>query len=182
MRRRCLIKKFAPALLLAPGGLHAQVYLSREQAKSILLPGAAEAVPVHLDKNARKSIEKASGITVMKSELEAWRSDRGDWLVFDSVEGRYEAIDIAVLINAGGEVCGVEILTYREVYGYEVRSPKWRRQFHGRTADSKLKLDKDITNISGATISSQSITQGVKRLVHTWDQVLRHLNPRPEHA
>jgi Na+-translocating ferredoxin:NAD+ oxidoreductase RnfG subunit len=88
--------------------------------------------------------------------------------------GRYEAIDIAVAITAEGEVRGVEILTYREVYGYEVRSPKWRRQFQGKTADSKLKLHKDIDNISGATLSSQGITRGVKRLVHTWEQVLRH--------
>ena len=175
MRRRCLIQKFAPALLLAPGGLHAQVYLSREQARAVLLPGTAEPRMVCLEKKDRKRIEAASGTEVTKYELEAWRGADGSWLVFDSVMGRYEAIDIAVAITVEGEVRGVEILTYREVYGYEVRRPEWRRQFHGKTPDSKLKLNKDIDNISGATLSSQGITQGVKRLVHTWEQVLRHL-------
>ncbi len=175
MRRRCLIKKFAPALLLAPGGLHAQAYLSREQAKAILLPGVSSARTVSLTKKQRKQIESACGVEVVSDELDAWKSAKGDWLIFDTVEGRYEAIDIAVAISGEGEVRGVEILTYREIYGYEVRSPKWRRQFHGKTAESKLKLDKDITNISGATISSQSITRGVKRLLHTWELVLRHL-------
>jgi Na+-translocating ferredoxin:NAD+ oxidoreductase RnfG subunit len=175
MRRRCLIKKFAPALLLAPGGLHAQAYLSREQARSILLPGASEPRSIPISKKQRRKIEQASGVAVVTSELDAWRHPDGSWLIFDTVEGRYEAIDIAVAVSGAGEVLGVEILTYRESYGYEVRSPKWRRQFHGKTAGSKLKLDKDITNISGATISSQSITKGVKRLLHTWELVLRHL-------
>ncbi len=175
MRRRCLLKKFAPTLLLAPGGVHAQSYLSRVQARSILLPGVSEQRLVTLSKKQRKKIERESGVEMTSDELEAWKSASGDWLIFDTVEGRYEAIDIAVAINAEGEVSGVEILTYREIYGYEVRSPKWRRQFHGKTTDSKLKLDKDITNISGATISSQSITHGVKRLLHTWENVLRHL-------
>ncbi len=175
MRRRCLIKKFAPALLLAPGGLHSQSYLSREQARAILLPGSAEARVVSLSKKERKQIGEASGVEVVNVEMDAWKRSDGSWLIFDTVDGRYEAIDIAVAINGEGEAMGVEILTYREIYGYEVRSPKWRRQFHGKSADSKLKLDKDISNISGATISSQSITKGVKRLLHTWELVLRHL-------
>ncbi len=174
MRRRCLIRSFAPALLLAPGGLHAQVYLTREQAKAILLPGPAEACPISLSKKERRSIEAACGVDVPREALEAWRSPAGDWLLFDSVKGRYEAIDLAVAISARGEVQGVEILTYRETYGYEVRQPEWRRQFHGKTVDSKLKPGKDITPLSGATISSQSITRGVRRLVQTWEQVLRH--------
>ncbi len=175
MRRRCLIQKYAPALLLAPGGIHAQVYLSREHAKDILLTGKAEARHIVLSRKEKKRIEQASDIEVAQSEFDAWRSADGDWLIFDTVEGRYEAIDIAVAIDAEGEVRGVEILTYREIYGYEVRSPKWRRQFQGKTSESRLKLNKDIENLSGATISSRSITEGVKRLIHTWDQVLRHL-------
>lgn len=176
MRRRSLIKKFAPALLLAPGGVHAQVYLSREQARQVLLPGKT-AVPmaVHLTKEQRKEIEKESDVRVETRDLDAWKSQDGSWLIFDTVMGRYEAIDIAVAISPEGEARGVEILTYREIYGYEVRSPKWRKQFHGKSADSKLKVDKDISNISGATISSKSITAGVKRLLHTWDIVLRKL-------
>lgn len=175
MRRRCLLKKFAPSLLLAEGGVHAQSYLSRTQARHILLPGPSEHKLVSFSKKQRKQIERDSGVSMGSDELEAWKTNNGDWLIFDTVEGRYEAIEIAVVINAEGEVRGVEILTYREIYGYEVRSPKWRAQFHGKTSESKLKLDKDITNISGATISSQSITQGVKRLLHTWKNVLCHL-------
>ena len=57
-------------------------------------------------------------------------------------------------------------MVYRETYGYEIRNDKWRAQFVGKNANSKLKLDDDIKNISGATLSCRHITDGVKRCSH----------------
>ena len=59
----------------------------------------------------------------------------------------------------------VEILSYRESHGGEVRLPAWRRQFVGKTAASPLKVGDDIANISGATLSCSHLTEGVKRIV-----------------
>ena len=39
---------------------------------------------------------------------------------------------------------------------------------------AKLKLDADIKNISGATISCRHVTDGVKRLLALHDLVLKH--------
>jgi Na+-translocating ferredoxin:NAD+ oxidoreductase RnfG subunit len=174
MRRRSLIKGLVPALL-TPVGLYAEVYLSREQARAILLPGSVKHSPVTLTKEQKKAIESASDVRVRSLEVDAWKSADGSWLIFDNVLGKHEFIDIAFAINARGQAKGVEILTYRETYGGEVRNPKWRAQFHGKTSADKLKLDKDIQNISGATLSSSHITAGVKRLLHTWDLVLKNL-------
>lgn len=66
----------------------------------------------------------------------------------------------------------VEILEYREAYGGEVANAKWRAQFSGKDYQSPLKLTKDIQNISGATLSSKHITDGVRRLVITHALVL----------
>ena len=60
---------------------------------------------------------------------------------------------------------GLEILTYRETHGEEVAEAKWRANFKGKTLSSPFKLDQDIPNISGATLSSRNITDGVKRLL-----------------
>ena len=59
----------------------------------------------------------------------------------------------------------IEILDYRETHGGEIRLAAWRRQFVGKTAQAPVKLDQDIKNISGATLSSKHITGGVKRLL-----------------
>jgi Na+-transporting NADH:ubiquinone oxidoreductase subunit NqrC len=64
-------------------------------------------------------------------------------------------------------------MEYRETYGYEIRNEKWRAQFVGKSANSTLKLDHDIKNISGATLSCRHITDGVKRLLAFYEVVLR---------
>ncbi len=86
-------------------------------------------------------------------------------VVFDGVVGKYELIDYAVGIAVDGKVRHVEILNYRESHGYEVRLPAWRKQFVGKGADAKLRVGEDIANISGATLSTTNITDGVRRIV-----------------
>jgi Na+-transporting NADH:ubiquinone oxidoreductase subunit NqrC len=46
-----------------------------------------------------------------------------------------------------------------------VRDPRWRAQFKGKRSGAPLRLDDDIQNVSGATLSCRHITDGVRRLV-----------------
>jgi len=93
-----------------------------------------------------------------------WKASTGGIFVLDHVIGKHLYIDYAVSIQ-GGHVRRVDILAYRESYGGEVRSPSWLSQFVGKTSVSPLKLNNDIRNISGATLSSMHITEGVKRIL-----------------
>jgi Na+-transporting NADH:ubiquinone oxidoreductase subunit C len=86
-------------------------------------------------------------------------------VIVDSVLGKFEQIDYAVALDGAGKVLGVEILTYREGHGAEVRLPAWRHQFVGKTAADPVRIGADIANISGATLSCTHITDGVHRLV-----------------
>jgi Na+-transporting NADH:ubiquinone oxidoreductase subunit NqrC len=63
-------------------------------------------------------------------------------------------------------------LSYRETYGYQVRNAEWRRLFAGKTLADPFKLDQDIPNISGATLSCRNVTNGVKRLLALQELVL----------
>ncbi len=58
-------------------------------------------------------------------------------------------------------------MEYNESYGYEVRDAAWRQQFVGKSAASSLQLNADIKNISGATLSSKHVTDGVKRVLQS---------------
>jgi Na+-translocating ferredoxin:NAD+ oxidoreductase RnfG subunit len=86
-------------------------------------------------------------------------------VIVDSVVGKFEQIDYAVSVDAAGKVLGVEILTYREGHGSEVRLPAWRNQFVGKTAADPVRIGSDISNISGATLSCTHLADGVHRLV-----------------
>ena len=86
-------------------------------------------------------------------------------VVVDSVIGKFELIDYAVALDVSGKVLAVEILTYREGHGSEVRMPAWRNQFVGKSAGDALHVGSDIANISGATLSCTHVTDGVHRIV-----------------
>ena len=101
-----------------------------------------------------------------------WKAQAGDKLlglfVVDHVIGKHLYIDYAVALDPTGRVTRVEILQYRESYGGEVREPGWLSQFVGKTSGSPLKVGGDIRNISGATLSSLHVTEGVKRILATY--------------
>jgi hypothetical protein len=54
-----------------------------------------------------------------------------------------------------------------------VRDPRWRAQFNGKRAGDTLRVGQDIQNLSGATLSSRHITDGVRRLLALYEVVLK---------
>lgn len=144
----------APLAISVPAA-HATVYLSVEQAQQTLFPGA-----------------KFSPLDIARRER-VWRASPGGWFILDEVLGKHELITYAVGINPQGRVRGVEILEYRESHGGEVRDASWREQFTGKSAADPLQLDRDIRNISGATLSCRHITDGIKRLLKLYENELR---------
>jgi hypothetical protein len=94
-----------------------------------------------------------------------WKAGSGGLFVLDHVIGKHLFIDYAVSLDRAGRVHRVDILQYRESYGGEIRSPSWLAQFVGKSASSPLKVGSDIRNISGATLSSQHVTEGIKRIL-----------------
>jgi len=162
--------------LLPVGYLYAEVFMNTEQAKEVLWQTTAMSpVAIVLTNDQMDAIEDASGTWVKNGNLKAWKTETGGWFIIDQVVGKHEMIDLAVALTNEGKVKGIEVLRYREAYGAGVRHPKWLAQFLGKDHTERLKLGAQIHNISGGTLSSRHITEGINRLVHTWNQVLRHL-------
>jgi Na+-translocating ferredoxin:NAD+ oxidoreductase RnfG subunit len=101
-------------------------------------------------------------------EPNVWRTSKGGLFIVEKVVGKHEYITVAIGINPNGTVKQIEIMDYRESYGYEVRDASWRAQFVGKSASSPLQLGADIRNISGATLSSKHITDSVKRVLQRY--------------
>jgi len=159
--------------LVAPSAFAVQ-YLSVGQAQKEIFPGRSfTAVPVKLTSTQRQAIEQASGVRVLRDEQQVWRVRGGGWFIVDEVVGKHEFITYALGLNPDGSVKQIEIMDYRETYGGEIRSLSWRAQFAGKTSKSQVKLDRDIQNISGATLSCRHITDGVKRLLAFYEVALK---------
>ena len=159
----------APALATSPA--YAVQYLTTEAAQKLLFPAASAFMshPVNLSELQKKEIEKAAGVRMRYHEQPVWQVQENGkpagWFVLDEIFGKHEFITYAVALDATGAVRGVEILDYRETHGGEIRNPKWRAQFNGVRHGAALKLDEDIQNISGATLSCKHISEGVRRVL-----------------
>jgi Na+-translocating ferredoxin:NAD+ oxidoreductase RnfG subunit len=91
----------------------------------------------------------------------------------DEVIGRQNLITYAVGIDTAGTLRNLEIMAYRESHGGEVRNAAWRAQFDHRSELDQLRFRTDIKNISGATLSSEHVTEGVRWLLALWQATLK---------
>ncbi|MFT4075472.1 MAG: FMN-binding protein [Asticcacaulis sp.] len=163
--------RFATLALLAtaPAVAHATVYLTLEQAQGQMLPGQhLTPITITLTDAQIGAIVKDSGEKPLSRDLKAWKATDGSWFILDQVVGKHEFITYAVALDHAGAVKDIEILDYRETFGGQVREAGWRSQFNGKRHGDSLKLGKDIRNISGATLSSKHVTDGVRRLLSTY--------------
>jgi hypothetical protein len=146
----------------------AMVYLTVEQAQQLMF-GARPLTPLPIALSAADiaAIERDSGVKVFAGSLRGWKAEDGYFFV-DAVIGKHDLIDYAVALSAEGQVRQVEILEYREAYGGEVRNAHWRSQFVGRHHGNPVQIGRDIQNISGATLSCQHLTDGIRRLLATY--------------
>jgi len=163
-------------LLTAPIFVQAKIYISSEQAQQILFPKMMlTKQPIIITDDLQERMRVASSIRHPFQGDRIWRAPDGGWLVIDEVVGKHEMITYAVAISNIGSVIGIEVLEYVESYGYEVSEVQWRQQFIGKTVKDPIKLNQDIQNIGGATLSSKHLTDGVKRITVLHDLALKNI-------
>jgi Na+-translocating ferredoxin:NAD+ oxidoreductase RnfG subunit len=174
MDRRTPFLVLPLAALAASPACYAVQYLSVEQAQILMFPDSIlTAAPLTLTDAQKQEIEQRSGMKVRQTTLKRWRAANGGYFVLDQVLGKHEFITYAVALDSAGAVRQIEILDYRETHGDEVRRAAWRHQFTGKTSRDTLRINEDIQNISGATLSCVHITDGIRRLLITHDVVMR---------
>lgn len=177
--RNRLILVLLAGLLATSMKVAAERYLTMGEVQTLCFPKADrfEAQTIQLTADHLKTIENQFKLKVRNKKLRislAWQhSSLIGAMIFDQVLGKHELIDYAVAVSPEGKAQQVELLEFREHYGAEIRSTKWRSQFAGKTAAAPLKLNEDIYNISGATISCRNVTEGVKRVLATYELVVR---------
>jgi Na+-translocating ferredoxin:NAD+ oxidoreductase RnfG subunit len=175
------IRWLAPAAIVAIASAEcfAVPYMSFAQAQALIFPEAKTFVPAPVTMTPEQiaRIEKQCGVPVNSPNQRVWLAQVDGktigWFIIDEVLGKKEFMIYGVGIAIDGAVRQIQIINYRENYGYEVKGAKWREQFAGKTIADAVELGVDIKNISGSTLSSRHITEGVKRLLAFHQVVLR---------
>ena len=164
------------AALAAP--VYATDYLTAQQAQRELFPHADAFIPhpVVLSNDQKKRIKALSGMRQRWDTQETWRAETAGefsgWFIVDNVIGKHEFITYGAALSPDGHVLGVEIMSYRETHGGEIRDAAWLDRFQGKSLADPFKLDEDVPNISGATLSCRNVLDGVRRLLALQKAVL----------
>lgn len=166
----------ATVCALGPASAFAVDYLTAGQAAKLMFPDAENFATreIMLDTTQMQQLD-AQGVRARSARWSVRVAQRDGvvqgFVVIDEVIGKFELITYAVGIGLDGAVKQVEVLSYRESHGQEIRLPAWRKQFKGKTSASPIRVGEDIANISGATLSCNHVSEGVKRVVTIVDLV-----------
>jgi len=176
MRHTWLIP--ATAALVAPVAEFAYAidYLSVEAAQRAAFPDATSFEAVLVAADVKAAIAQEAGR--FQVEPRVWRVRAGEralgWFIVDEVIGKVELITYGVALDPDGAVRSLEVLAYRESHGDAIRLAAWRAQFTGKKPGDPVRIDSDIRNVSGATLSCRHVTEGVHRLLLLYGKALAH--------
>ena len=163
-------------LTLLPDAALSKVYLTREKALKSAFPQAdkIDKKIIRLSKEQKHRISQKSGQPINFSYKSVYIAEKDGkrlgYAIIDQVKGKSSFIKYLVAIAPEGTIRNVVILYYRGSKGSDVRHERFRKQFIGKRENDPLQLGVDIDAITTATISSRSITDGVRKLMSFWQE------------
>lgn len=158
--------------VVVPARAQEGVFLTEAEAPGAVFPDA--------DRVERREIESTPAIRDAVSErlegaapstweeryvvFAAFRGDvpLGRAFVVEEV-GKHRPITFVVGVRPDGSIADTAVMTYREAYGGEIRSPRFVAQYRGRPANDPLRPYEDIKNIAGATLSVEAASRAVRK-------------------
>ncbi len=82
------------------------------------------------------------------------------YAIFTQAKGRYDMFDYLIVVNLDFSIKKVRVIKYRSEHGGEIASKKWLKQFENYSS-GELRYKKEISALSGATISAGSIVADI---------------------
>ena len=166
--RRRIYLLSALAFLSAP--VHARVLLSQKDALALAFPEGTrvERKTAFLTDAQAADAEKAAG---GKIDAKVWTyyvgtssSGAAGTAYFESHKVRTMNEAFMVVVNPDATVRFIEILSFAEP-GEFLAPKKWLGQFEGKPLSEDLMLRRGLRNITGASITSDAVTRGVRRVL-----------------
>jgi Na+-translocating ferredoxin:NAD+ oxidoreductase RnfG subunit len=154
----------------------AEVYLTEEEALKLMFPKSEhikkDLLKVPTDK--KMVVEERIGWKFPENDFDVYIGQTGaqidGYALVQNTIGKHKPMTYMVGVDNTGHVLNVELLIFREARGSEVRTKRFNVQYEGKTVSDPVRLNKDIINISGATMSVRSMTAGIKRVLVLVDE------------
>ena len=152
-------------------------FMTEEQALKTVMPKSQQVRKemIRLTAEKKELIEQRIGWKFPEDSFELYIGQTGDkidgYAMVHNTIGKYKPMTYMVGVDAKGTCTDVELLVFRDAKGSEVRTKPFNAQYDGKTVTDPIRINKDIINISGATMSVRSMSAGVKRVLVLVDEL-----------
>jgi hypothetical protein len=154
----------------------AEVYLREEDGIKIMFPKSERIRKdvIRLGSEKKSLIEERIGWKFPEESFEVYIGETGTqidgYAVVQNTIGKHKPMTYMVGVDNQGFVSDIELLVFREARGSEVRQKRFNAQYEGKSVLDPVRINKDIINISGATMSVRSMSAGIKRVLVLIDE------------
>ena len=146
-----------------------EIYLTPDAAAQLMFPESDRIRKeiITLPPQQKTRIQEIIGWKFPETSFECFIGETNGnvdgWALIQNTIGKHKPMTYMVGVNPQGEATNVEVLVYRESRGSEVRTKRFNYQYEGKNVYDPIRINRDIINISGATMSVRSMSAGVKR-------------------
>ncbi len=154
----------------------AEIFMTEEEGVKIMLPKSERVRKdvITLSQEKKTQVEERIGWKFPEHSFEVYIGETGaqidGYVLVQNTIGKHKPMTYMVGVDSRGHVSNVELLVFRESRGSEIRRKRFNAQYEGKTVLDPVRINKDIINISGATMSVRSMTAGVKRVLVLVDE------------
>ena len=128
-----------------------------------------------LPSNIKRKIENTVKQKFFKDWLYVYKIFVKDTVIvfgfLDNVIGKSMPITFFVLLDVEANIISTNIIKYREPYGGAVSNDNWNEQFSGKNSSSDFTVGRSVNGISGATISVNSVTKGIRKIALLYEEI-----------
>ena len=152
------------------------VYLSPDEAAKLMFPesDSIKKSILSLTQPQKALIQERIGWKFPETSFDCFigqtKGQIDGWAIIQHTIGKHKPMTYMVGITPDGQISNVEVLVYRESRGSEVRTKRFNYQYEGKDLSDPIRINRDIINISGATMSVRSMSAGAKRALVLVDE------------
>ena len=154
----------------------AEVFMTEDEGIKVILPKSERVRKdvIRLNPERKSQIEERIGWRFPEEEFEVYIGETGTridgYAIVQNTIGKHKPMTYMVGVDGQGSVSDIELLVFRESRGSEIRQKRFNSQYEGKTVLDPVRINKDIINISGATMSVRSMSAGIKRVLVLVDE------------
>ena len=150
---------------------HLEIYFTEEEAAKVMFPESDNIrhETLTLSQEQKKLVEESIGWKFPEHDFSVFigetKGKTDGYAIVQNTIGKHRPITYMVGVDTEGDVTNFEVLVYREARGNEIATKRFNYQYQGKDVRDPIRINRDIINISGATMSVRSASAGVKRVL-----------------